>query len=167
LPGEALGKALHRRRRRKRPVAVADRSAKQGWSAGGAALLELADDALGDMAHCVNRADHLLLADHHIVEQAFELRRHSRIDQGRVGLFENAEQGQPGLGRADGLSRGNQESLFLKPTDDLRSGRRRANALGLLQTLPQNLIVNKAPGILHRVDQSAFVVTWRWPSLLV
>jgi hypothetical protein len=28
------------------------------------------------VAHCVNRADHLLLADHHIVEQAFELRRH-------------------------------------------------------------------------------------------
>jgi hypothetical protein len=34
-----------------------------------------------------------------------------------------------------------------------------AHALGLLQALPQNLIVNKAPGILHRLDQSAFVVT--------
>ena len=69
-----------------------DRRAQQGRSAGGAAFLELADDALGDIAYCVNRADHLLLADHHIVEQAFELRRHSRIDQGWVGLFENAEQ---------------------------------------------------------------------------
>ena len=65
------------------------------------------------------------------------------------------------------LSLGNQETLFLQPADDLRSGRRRANALGLLQTLPQNLIVNKAPGILHRLDQSAFVVTRRWPGLLV
>ena len=45
--------------------------------------------------------------------------------------------------------------------------RRRANALCLLQALPQNLVVNKAPGILHRLDQSAFVVTWRWPGLLV
>jgi hypothetical protein len=51
--------------------------------------------------------------------------------------------------------------------DDLRSSRRRANALCLLQALPQNLVVNKAPGILHRLDQSAFVVTWRWPGLLV
>ena len=109
LPGEAVGKALHRRRRRKRPVAVADRSAKQGRPAGGAAFLELADDALGDIAHCVNRTDHLLLADHHIVEQAFELRRHPRIDQGRVGLFENTEQRQAGLGRHDVLSLGNQE----------------------------------------------------------
>jgi len=36
--------------------------------------------------------------------------------------------------------------LFLQPADDFRSGRRRANALGLLQALPQNLIVNKPPG---------------------
>jgi hypothetical protein len=88
----------------------------------------------------------LLLADNHIVEQAFKLRRHPRINQGRVGLFENTEQRQAGLGRRDVLSLGNQETLFLQPADDLRSGRRRANALGLLQTLPQNLIVNKAPG---------------------
>src|SRR6202008_235165 len=75
---------------------------------------------------------------------------------GPVGLFENAEQRQAGLGRHDVLSLGNQETLFLQPADNLCSGRRRANALGLLQTLPQNLIVNKAPGILHRLDQSAF-----------
>ena len=167
LPGEAVGKALHRRRRRKRFGTVADRRAQQGRPAGGAAFLEPADDALGNIAHCVNRADHLLLADHHIVEQAFKLRRHPRIDQGWVGLFENAEQRQTGLGRHDVLSLGNQETLFLQPADDLRSGRRRANALGLLQALPQNLIVNKAPGILHRLDQSAFVVTRRWPGLLV
>jgi hypothetical protein len=29
---------------------------------------------LGDIAHGVNRANHLLLADHDLVEQAFELR---------------------------------------------------------------------------------------------
>ena len=97
------------------PVAVADRSAKQGRPAGGAAFLELADDALGDIAHCVYRTDHLLLADNDIVEQAFKLRRHPRIDQGRVGLFENTEQRQAGLGRHDVLSLGNQETLFLQP----------------------------------------------------
>ena len=79
LPDEAVGKALHRRRRPKCPGAVAGRSPKQGRPAGGAAFLEPADDALGDIAHCVNRTDHLLLADNDIVEQAFELRRHSRI----------------------------------------------------------------------------------------
>ena len=43
-------------------------------TSGGGAFLQLADDALGDIAHGVNRADHLLLADHDLVEQAFELR---------------------------------------------------------------------------------------------
>ena len=71
------------------------------------------------------------------------------------------------LGRNNVLSLGNQETLFLQPADDLRSGRRCANSLSLLQALPQNLIVNKAPGILHRLDQSAFVVTRRWPGFLV
>src|SRR5437016_4568302 len=74
LPGKAVGKALHRRRRRKCSGADADRSVKQGRSGGGA-FLELADDALGDTAHCVNRTDHLLLADNDIVEQAFKLCR--------------------------------------------------------------------------------------------
>src|SRR4029077_13632375 len=55
LPDEVIGKALHRRRRRKRPRAVADRGTKQGSSASGATFFELADDALGDIAHCVNR----------------------------------------------------------------------------------------------------------------
>ena len=54
-----------------------------------------------------------------------------------------------------------------QPADDLRSGRRRANALGLLQALPENLIVGEAPGILRRLDQSALIVTRRWSGLLV
>jgi hypothetical protein len=45
----------------------------------------------GDIAHGIDRADHLLLADHLIVQQTLKLRRDPRIDQGRVGLFENAE----------------------------------------------------------------------------
>jgi hypothetical protein len=61
----------HRGRWRNNPRAVDDRDTKQGRSAGGAAFFELADDALGNIAHCVNRTDHLLLADHHIVEQAY------------------------------------------------------------------------------------------------
>ena len=35
---------------------------------------------LGDIAHGVDRADHFLLADNDIVKQAFELRRHARVD---------------------------------------------------------------------------------------
>src|SRR6516164_5929197 len=46
-------------------------------------------------------------------------------------------------------------------------GRWRANALGFLQAFPQNLILNEAPGILHSLDQSAFVVARRWPGLLI
>jgi uncharacterized membrane protein len=38
LPDEAIGKALHRRRRRTRPVAVDDCGTKQGRSAGAAAF---------------------------------------------------------------------------------------------------------------------------------
>src|SRR5829696_8855274 len=40
-------------------------------------------------------------------------------------------------------------------------------ALGFLQALPQHLIVNEPPSTLHRLDQGAFVVTRRWPCLLV
>ena len=40
-----------------RRLAVANRGAQQGRPAGGAAFLELADDALGDIAHCVYRTD--------------------------------------------------------------------------------------------------------------
>ena len=76
----------------------------------GGAVLQLANDALGDIAHCVDRTDHLLLANHDIVEQAFKLRRHPRIDQCRVGLFEDAEQREAGLGRHNVLSLGHQES---------------------------------------------------------
>jgi hypothetical protein len=35
---------------------------------------------LSDIAHRVNGADHLLLADHDLVEQAFELRRYTRVN---------------------------------------------------------------------------------------
>ena len=129
LPDEAVGKALHRGRWRIRCGAVATCSTKQGWPSSRSAVLQLANDSLGDIAHGINRADHLLLANNHIVEQAFELRRHPRIDQGRVGLFENTELRQAGLGRHDVLSLGNQETLFLQPADDLRSGRRRAMPL--------------------------------------
>jgi hypothetical protein len=121
----------------------------------------------GDIAHCVDRTDHLLLADHDIIEHAFKLRRDARIDQCRIGLFEDAEQRQAGLGRHDVLSLSHQKALFLEPTDDLGSSRRRTDALGFLQALSKNLIINEAPGILHRLDQSAFIVARRWPGLLV
>jgi hypothetical protein len=51
--------------------------------------------------------------------------------------------------------------------DDLGAGRRRSNALGFLQALPQNLVINKTPDILHSLDQKAFVVTRRRPGLTI
>src|SRR4051812_25818735 len=51
LANEAVGKALHRRRWRIRCGAVTNCSTKQGGSSDGGAVLELADDALGDVAH--------------------------------------------------------------------------------------------------------------------
>ena len=92
---------------------------------------------------------------------------HLDRDQRRIGLFENAEQRKAGLGRHDILSLGNQKTLLLQPADDLGPGRRRSNALGFLQTFPKNLIVDKTPGILHGLDQSAFIVARRRPGLLV
>jgi hypothetical protein len=81
LPNEAVGKALHCRRWRISSGVFANCSAKQGRSSGGGALLQFADNALGDIAHGVNRADHFLLADNDIVEQAFKARRHARVNQ--------------------------------------------------------------------------------------
>src|SRR5947208_13030372 len=123
-----------------------DGSAEQGRSFARSAVLELADDALSCIAHRVDRADDLLLADHDLVEQAFELRRDARVDQRRIGLFENPEQRQAGLGGHDVLSLGDKKILFLQPSYDLGSRRRRADSLGLLQTLPQSFIIDKAPG---------------------
>ena len=70
---------------------IAGVDGKQGRPAGGGAFLELADDAIGDTGHCVNRTDHLLLADNDIVEQAFKLRRHPRIDRAGSACLRNAE----------------------------------------------------------------------------
>ena len=85
------------------------------------------------------------------------MRSDTRIDQCRIGLFEDAEQRQAGLGRHDVLSLGNQETLFLQPADDLSPGRWRANALGLLQALPQNFIITKR--------QAFCIASIRAPSL--
>jgi hypothetical protein len=68
---------------------------------------------LSDVAHGINRADHVLLADNDLVEMAFQLRRQTRIDQRRIGLFENAEQRQARLGGNDILALGDQKPLFL------------------------------------------------------
>src|SRR5262249_37526598 len=136
-------------------------------SSGTSAVRELADDALGDVAHGVNRANHLLLANHNLVEQAFELRRYARVNQRRIGLLENPEQRQASLGWDNVLAVGDQKTLFLQSPDDLGSGRRRADALGLLQPIPQDLVIDKTPGVLHGLDQGAFIVARRRARLLV
>ena len=113
MPGDAVGKAFHRRRWWTNSRVSADHAAEQRRSSGTSALRELADDALGDIAHGVNRANHLLLADHDLVEQAFELRRYARVDQRRIRLLENPEQRQARLGGDDVLALRNQKALLL------------------------------------------------------
>ena len=84
-----------------------------------------------------------------------------------IGAFKNPEQRKPPLGRDDVLSLRFQESLIPQSGDDLRPGRRRADALGLLETVPQDLIFDEAPRILHRLDQRALLVARRRPGFLV
>src|SRR6267143_1708660 len=73
LPDEAVSKAFHRRRRWIRSCAIAPCAAKQRRSPRGSILLQLVDNALGNIAYGVNRADHLLFTDNDVVEQAFKL----------------------------------------------------------------------------------------------
>src|SRR5450631_1167585 len=80
LSDEAVSKAFHRRCRWIRSCAIAPCAAKQRRSPRSSPLLQLADNALGDIAYGVNRADHLLFAYNDVVEQALKLRRHAGID---------------------------------------------------------------------------------------
>src|SRR5215469_6773289 len=113
LPGDAIGKAFHRRRWWTNSRLTTDHAAEQRPSSGASAFRELADDALSDIAHGVDRANHLLLADHDLVERTFKLCRYAWVDKRRIGLFENPEQRQTSLGGEDVLSLGDQKTLLL------------------------------------------------------
>jgi len=89
LPGDTVSEAFHRWRWWAwSRIAVTE---QRPFSCCGT-VLELADDALSDIAHRINRPDHLLLPDHDFIEQAFKLGRYARVDQRRISLLENAEQ---------------------------------------------------------------------------
>ena len=105
---------------------------KQGWSTDNGAFFLLANNALGDIAHGVDCANHFMLADDDIVQQAFELRRRFRVNKRWIGLFENTEQRQAGFGGDDVLSLSNQERLFFQSADDFGSGCRCTDAFDLL-----------------------------------
>ena len=107
-----------------------------------------ADDAPGAVAHRVDRIHHLLPAGQHVVEKAFQLRRHAGIDQRRIGALQNAEQGKSVFGRHDVLPLRSQEPLPLQPRNDLRSRRRRADPLRLAQPVSQRLVFDEPPRIL-------------------
>src|SRR5664280_1009998 len=89
------------------------------------------------------------------------------VDQRRIRLFKNPEKRQPSLSGYDVLSLRNEESLFLESANNLGAGGRSADAFGFLQSLPQHLVVNETPGVLHRLDQSALIVSRRGPRLFV
>ena len=56
------------------PASPAMAAPNNGGPPGAAPSCQLADNSLSDVAHRIDRTDHLLLADHDLVEQAFELR---------------------------------------------------------------------------------------------
>ena len=114
-----------------------------------AARGESADDAPGRIAYRVDRSHHWLPAGEHVIEQAFELRSHARINECRVGLPEHLEQHKAPFGRHDMLALRGQESLPLQPRDDLRARRRRADPLRFAQALAQRLVIDETPCILH------------------
>ena len=68
-------------------AAAAAGRAKQGRPAGRRTVRQLADNPLRHVAHGIDGAHHLLLADDDIVQKALELRRHPRVDQSRIGLL--------------------------------------------------------------------------------
>jgi hypothetical protein len=79
--GHAHSRGFDLLRDRLRSLAPLPPEATSKGGPGSGAFRELADNALGDIAHGIKSADHLLFADKDIVEQAFKLRRHARIDQ--------------------------------------------------------------------------------------
>jgi hypothetical protein len=124
-------------------------------------LGQLADDALGNIADGIHRADHRVLANDHIIEQALELRRHPWVDQRWIGLLENTVQREDGFRGDDVLALGDQKVLLFQAGDDLRTCRRRADTLGFLEAVPKDFVVSEAPGIPDRLDQRALVVAGR------
>jgi hypothetical protein len=104
LARDVNGKPLHRWRRWTFATCTSKSRSEQWRSSGWLAVLQLADDTLGNVAHGINGADHLLLANHDIVKRAFELRRDARVNQCRIGLLEDAKQFLSGIGRDDILS---------------------------------------------------------------
>ena len=128
---------------------------------------ERADDAPGRIAYRVDRSHHRMPAGKHIIEQAFELRSHARIDERRFSPPEHLEQRKASFGRHNVLSLRHQESLPLQPGDYLGTRRRRADSLRFAQALAQRLDLDEAPCVLHRLDERAFPVAGRRPRLLV
>ena len=91
----------------------------------------------------------------------FPLRRRSGIDKGRRGIPEQPEQLQAGFRRHNKSAIGSKEILPLQPFDDFGPRRRCANALCLLQAVTHRFVLNEPPGILHRIDQRAFIILRR------
>ena len=92
-------------------------------------------------------------------KQAFKLRRHPRIDQGRVGLFENTEQRPSSPG----------QFLFFSPPmiSARRSRPSGADALGLPRRSRRTSSWQSARHFRICLRLGDLVVRWRWPGLLV
>jgi len=70
-------------------IAVCSRSTQQRWPIGRGPLRQLANDTLRDVADSIEAPDHWLLANDHVIQEAFELCRLARVDQS-LGLLPSA-----------------------------------------------------------------------------
>ena len=151
-----------------RPVSVftLHRAAKQCRTARCRVILQPANDAAA-WAHTASIAPTISCCrrPHRRAGIPVAPSRQDRPGPDRLASAPQTATGRPRSARC--ACPGNQKILLLQPADDLGAGRRRANALGFLQAVPQNLIIDKPPGILHRLDQRAFVVARRRPGFLV
>src|SRR5262249_34219061 len=90
LPCNDVGVALHCRCWLTRGIAACSRSIQQRWPTR-RTLRQLANDALRDIADGIDGADHWLLANEHVIQEAFELCRLDGVSQSGVCFPQHAK----------------------------------------------------------------------------
>ena len=112
-------------------------------------------------ANLVNDAAVIGFTQHDVVEPHLPDRGRAGINQRRDRATQQFKQLQPGGCRHHQLAISSQQRLMLEPLDDFGARGRCANALRFFEALPQRIIFDEPPRILHGVDKRAFVVARR------
>ena len=111
--------------------------------------------------YAVDHGPEVRLAGYDRIQLHFPLRGRPGIDKRGCCPSEEFEQLKPGLGWDHQFPIRGEQVLPLQPLDDFGARRRCADALGFLQPLAHGGGFHEAPGVLHGVDQRAFVVARR------